>query len=95
MKCLYCEKERNEVSFAMSIDNDFDYSCIVCNLEYTNWMEGKDKHDPYNNPRCQSAVEVALKHDKNNNDLEWRSHLKTIAERAKIYYYNNQIWRLK
>ena len=90
MKCRYCEKERSEVNIAVSIDNDFDYSCMVCNLEYINWKEGKDKHDPYYNPKCQKAVEVALKHDKNNNDYMWRLDLKTIAERAEIYYSNNQ-----
>ena len=83
--CPYCEKERSEISLYGSIDNDFDYSCTVCNLEYINWLHNKSKHSPYENARLQKEVERELKNDKKNNDSEWRPHLKTIAERSQIF----------
>ena len=85
MICHYCEKDRVELNLYGSIDNDFDYSCIVCNLEYLNWYEGNDKHTPYNNDRLDKAVKVALAKDKLDNNTEWKPHLKTIAERSEIF----------
>lgn len=85
MKCPYCEKEREEVDSFGSIDNDFSFSCIVCNLEYVNWKSNKAKDSPYENPKCQKELELALEHDRNNNDVAWKPHLKTIAERSEIF----------
>lgn len=87
--CPYCEKERKEVNFAMNIDNDFSYSCIVCNLEYINWRDNKAINSPYANLKCQKELELALKHDKDNNDYFWNLHLKTITERSEIYVREN------
>lgn len=83
--CPYCEKERREISSYGSIDNDFAYSCTVCNLEYINWIHNESKHSPYENARLQKEVERELEHDKKNNDSEWRPNLKTIAERSQIF----------
>ena len=84
-ECPYCEKKRDTVSLWGSIDNEFDYCCYVCNLESGNWMEGKDKHSLYGNPDCDKSVKEALKRDRDNNDIQWRPNLKTIAERCEIF----------
>ncbi len=82
--CPYCEKERSEVNLYGSIDNDFEYCCVVCNLEYINWLHDRnDNH--YGNARVQKELELVLEHDKKNNDSSWKSHLKTIAERSEIF----------
>jgi hypothetical protein len=84
-ECPYCEKERAEVNSFGSIDNEFDYSCAVCNLEYLNWREGEEKHTPYKNERMNKAFEVARETDRKNNEIAWKPHLKTIAERSEIF----------
>ena len=86
--CPYCEKERREVNYATVIDNEFSYACVVCNLEYLNWKSG-EQHNTYNNARLQKELNKALEYDRNNNDVAWKSHLKTIAERSEIYVREN------
>jgi hypothetical protein len=80
--CPYCEKKRERVNCAMSIDNDFDYSCVVCNLEYLSWRSN-GKQNKYTSKKLLSRYNEALRSDEKNNDSEWRPHLKTIAERSK------------
>lgn len=84
-RCPYCQKERDQVNLFGSVDDEFSYSCVVCNLEFLNWLSGKEKHDPYLNPSLQKAFERELKRDRDQDDVPWKSHLKTIAERSEAY----------
>lgn len=77
MICPYCEKERLKVDSWGSVDNEFDYSCVVCNLESINWMQGKPKHAPYNNPELDRDFKREMAVDNSG----FHNHLKTIAER--------------
>lgn len=83
--CPYCEKVREEVNSFGSIDTEFDYACAVCSLEYLNWKAGEEKHTPYKNERLNKAFEATREADRRNNEAEWKSHLKTIAERSEIF----------
>ncbi len=85
MICPYCEKERDAVNCAGVIDDDFSYSCIVCNLEFVNWLTGAWKHKPYESKMLQNAVDKMLNQDKENQDEEWRPNLKTIAFRSQLF----------
>lgn len=87
IECPYCEKKRERVDCAMSIDNEFDYCCVVCNLEYLNWKNGNQ--NKYTSKKLIKRHSDALRSDKKNNDIEWKSHLKTIAERSEIYAREN------
>jgi hypothetical protein len=92
IECPYCEKKREQVNCAMSIDNEFDYCCVVCNLEYLSW-NGKTMHNEvyteYKNNKLIRRYEEALRSDKKNNDAAWKPHLKTITERSEIYAREN------